>query len=155
MPLLAVAAINLPTAALLSLDSLKALEASNLTPREKIESLLNQYVLITASKTDWHLQVWARELLNPSPFIGQIFTQKAWPKMQVLLQIFADYLQLKKNDPRLYSYFLSAMAPFLLTFLAHNNAIGQYVPQICTQQELQKNIKTFVFAGLDAVREKQ
>ena len=141
--------------ALLSLDSLQALAAAPLTAEEKIECFLDKYILIAADEADWHLQVWARELLNPSPFIGQIIDEEAKPKLAVLLKIFAEYLQRPVTDPLLYSSLLGTMAPFILMFLGRTSTVSQHIPQICSKEQLQKNIKDFVFAGLEAMKAKE
>lgn len=137
---------------LLSLESLQTLAASPISPKEKIAAFLEQYILMGSDGSEWQLQVLFREILNPSPLIGQVIDTAAMPKLKVILGFFADYLEISYDDPKLYSYFLSTMAPFMLIFLGSNSPIGTYIPHICSKEQLQKNIKTFVFAGLEAMK---
>lgn len=141
-------------AALLSLDSLQALAAAPLTAEEKITCFLDKYILIAADEADWHLQVWARELLNPSPFIGQIIDEDAKPKLAIILKIFAEYLNMPPTDPVLYSCFISTMAPFVLSFLVRNNPLNKHLPKICSKEELHQQMRYFAFAALDASKRK-
>lgn len=138
---------------LINLEQMNAIYQSGLTPREKIASFLELYINSILQENNWRLEVWSRELMAPSPFIKQILQHKAMPKLDVLTKIFAEYLNLPANDPKIYIYIITTMAPFVLTFLARHSDAKNFVPSNALLPETAELMKTFVFAGLEAFKQ--
>ena len=110
-------------------------------------------MFVTQVMTDqsWPVEVWAREILNPSDCLNEILSDVALPKGLTMARVFSEYTRIPLGSHRLYSCILSFIAPFTLIFLGRHNKINyrQIVPQNYPQEELLPNLKRFAFAGLD------
>lgn len=138
---------------LLDVEKLQQLDEEAMSPKEKVSYIMDFFVEYAWPKENWQVQVWARELMNPSPYIYQIVSEKLLPKFQITSKIFAEYTGLSKDDHRLYSAMFTAMAPFVLVFLgSHSTAnFPMLLPIKYDQKKLAEHVKDFAFAGLDAV----
>ncbi len=76
------------------------------------------------------------------------------PKFDICQKIFAQYLGMKENDPKLYTYIVSAIAPFALSALTRRNKIKRILfgELAADEPDNISTLKAFVFAGLDAVK---
>lgn len=128
---------------LINVDKLAQLWSSDLSPRDKLEAFLDIYIS-ALEENSWHVKVWAREILNPSPFINQIVTKEALPKFRIVTKIFSEYTGISPEDPKLYSCILSVMSPFILLFLAtNNNTLLKVLPVKYSRKELLAHLKQF------------
>ncbi len=135
---------------LVNIQVLNDLSDSPLPPRQKLEKFLDLFEEAAFQKNDWHVKVWAREILTPSPFIQKVISSKALPKINVLIGIFSQYTGLSTKDDRLYSCITCSMAPFLLIFITLNNqAVNQMLPDNYPLPGLVRHYRQFIFAGLD------
>ncbi len=140
---------------LMRLDRLREIEASDMAPREKVEAFLELFLAQVVEGESWEAQVWAREIITPSPLIYEILQDEAVPKLNVFSSIFASYTGLSQEDPRLYSSIFSFMAPFAMVFYARQNGLEykRVLPVEIPHSTFLENLKRFAFAGLDAFRE--
>lgn len=134
---------------LLNLDYLNALKAGSASPQAKLEQLIDTLIAAIYSKDNWYVRVWAREIVNPSPFITQILTNEAAPKFLAVSGLFSDATGLPIGDPALYTCMLGVMAPFVIIFMSNTEIVNKVVPKIeIVPEEMIKELKRFVFAGL-------
>ena len=138
-------------------DELKLLAATKKSPGEKLEMFLDMFVSQVMTDQSWPVEVWAREIINPSPCFIEIISNVALPKGMIMAGIFSEYTGIPLTAPKLYSCMLSFMAPFMLIFLGRHNSINyrQILPAAYPEAELLANLKRFAFAGLDAFCEKR
>lgn len=138
---------------LISISELNKLHLSDLTAKEKIEVFIDIFIERLSNKKNWYLKVWAREIVNPSPFITQILSKKTLLKLNIVAKIFSEYTKLPITDLKLYSCILSTVSPFALAFLAHDTF--ELLPVKFSEKELAAHTKEVVLAGLDKFREAQ
>lgn len=55
----------------------------NLTTKKKIERFIDIFIENSLNKNNWYINVWVREIINPTPFIEQILSQKTVPKLNI------------------------------------------------------------------------
>ena len=141
----------------LNRDELKLLATAQQTPREKLEAFLERFAAQVMNDQSWPVEVWAREIMNPSPWLNEILSDVAVPKGLIMAKVVSDYTGIPLSSPQLYSCILSFIAPFTMIFLGRHNRINyrQLVPQAYPEEELLPNLKRFAFAGLDAFCEKE
>lgn len=134
---------------LLSMDYLNTLNAGAESPQAKLEQLIDSLIAAIYSKDNWYVRVWAREIVNPSPFITQILTNEAAPKFMAVSRIFSEATGLPIGNPALYTCMLGVMAPFVIIFMSNTKIVDKVVPKIeIIPHEMIKELKRFVFAGL-------
>ena len=136
----------------LNRDELKLLASAKKTPREKLEMFLDLFISQVMTGSSWPVEVWAREIINPSACLNEIISDVAMPKGLIMARVFSEYTGISLKSPRLYSCILSFIAPFTLIFLGRHNRINyrQIMPLEYPEAELLPNLKRFAFAGLDA-----
>jgi TetR/AcrR family transcriptional regulator, regulator of cefoperazone and chloramphenicol sensitivity len=141
---------------LLNIKELQEIEEKNISAKEKLVQFLDTFILNVWKKECWQIKVWARELMNPSPFIAKILSENAIPKFNVVVKIFSEYTGLSKNNPKLYSCILSTMAPFALTFLVrrNNTEVINLLPVRYSEEDLIEDLKAFALQGIDVFCQK-
>lgn len=136
---------------LLNIDDLNELLIDNCPPLTKLEQFIDTLLTAIYSNNNWHVRVWAREVINPSPFIYQILSKEAAPKFIAASKIFSDATGLPLGDLKLYTCMLGVMAPFIIIFLSNTKIVNKVVPKIeISQPKMIRELKKFVFAGLTA-----
>ena len=133
---------------LMNIDLLNSLYKKQCSPQEKLREFLDFYISNVLKESNWHVKVWAREMLAPSPMINEIFNSEAIPKLRIVLLLFAEYLELPLNDTRLYSCIVSTMAPFAMIFLSGNSPMQQYLSRISEVPHLLTTMQEFALLSL-------
>jgi len=137
---------------LVGLDYLARLAHSAQPPRRKLEAFLDG---LTASLLDahgWHIRLWAREVLAPSPHLAGIIESEALPKFGLISAIIGEITGIPTGDPARTRCVLSVMAPCMMLLVIHrdmNSPIQALFGQ--PAQDLAAHLKTYALAGLDAV----
>ena len=127
---------------LMNLDVLNKLYTSRQSPEKKIAALIDLYINSVLKEKNWYVKVWARELVEPSPSFQEILQSSALPKLNLVVLIFAQYLELAVNDPRLYSCIFSTMAPFVMLYLGPRHFVQQHLDKIFNEDELISSLKS-------------
>ena len=140
---------------LLNIDELKKLARVEDSPREKIERFVDFFIEDAFCKNDWHVRVWIRELLQPSPHIQRIITQKGLPKFYIAAEIFEQALGYKKTDIAFYGAYISLVAPFIMTFLAQNSPVVDALPVHYPKEEFVAQLKENFLKILEALAVKK
>lgn len=141
---------------LLSIEELSELYLDNLTAKEKIERFIDIFIENYLNKNNWYINVWVREIINPTPFIEQILSQEAVPKLNIVSKIFSEYTNIPSSDPMLYSCIINSISPFMVIFLTHNTTkmidVEKMIGIKSSRKELISNLKKFIFIGLDGIK---
>lgn len=136
---------------LLNIDVLKRLAQQEGTPRQKIERFVDYFIDDAFHKNDWHVLVWIRELLHPSPHIKKIITNKGLPKFYIASEVFSQALGCDKNGIVFYSAYISLIAPFVMTFLAQSSPVLDALPVHYPKDKFIACLKENFFKTLDAL----
>lgn len=142
---------------LINVDELKNLYMKDLSPKEKLETFIDLFIKSSLDEKNWHIKVWAREIVNPSPYINQILSEEIMPKLNIVARIFGEYTEMSLEDPKLYSCILNTMSPFIIVFLVHNTPEVVPIKDSVkpSVEELISHLKRFAFAGLDEFKKKE
>ncbi len=143
---------------LLNIKDLEEIAKDNISAKEKLSLFFDTVAQNMWQDKGWQVKVWAREVIDPSPFIYQILNKNAIPKFLIITKIFSEYTGLSPKNPELYSCMLSTLAPFAIIFLTKHKSNLDYKKifpiNYYTLEKLLVDFKRFAFAGLDAFREK-
>lgn len=136
---------------LLSLDELSAIADSDGDARGKLGRVIDR--MIDGMGTDgWHLRVYAREIITPSPSFGILLTHQVIPKLGILKDLLCQITAFPPEDPVLARCFLTTFAPCLVLLIANKTAINQVMPGIWEDKDaLKQHVKTFVLAGCESI----
>ena len=140
---------------------LQDLAKSDLPPRQKLEELM-EYALRAVERERWTddvalaLNVWLREVFNNTTAVIPIARQIMLVKFPWLMKLFGDYTGRKADDPALYSGILGFMGPLAVLNLGSSLPLNREAKPLTyiLQPEFIRQLKTFLFAGLDALRVK-
>ena len=133
---------------LLNIEVLKRLAQEEGSPREKIERFVDFFIEDAFGKNDWHVRVWIRELLHPSPHIQQVIMQKGLPKFYIAAEIFEQALGYRRTDIAFYGAYISLVAPFIMTFLAQSSPVLEALPVHYPKGEFVAQLKENFFKTL-------
>lgn len=136
---------------LLNVDVLKNLAQQEGTPRQKLELFVDYFIDDAFFKNDWHVRVWMRELLHPSPHIQKIITDKSLPKFYVAAEVVSKALGYHKADIVFYSAYISLLSPFIMSFLAQNSPVLEALPVHYPKEQFVAHLKENFFKTLDAL----
>jgi len=137
---------------LVSLDYLTRLAHSAQPPRHKLEIFLDGLTASLLNADSWHIRLWAREVLAPSPHLAGIIDTEALPKFGLISAIIGEITGIPAGDPALTRCVLSVMAPCMVLLIIHrdmNSPIQALFQQPAA--DLAAHLKTYAFAGLDAI----
>ena len=131
----------------MNIDELNEIYLNNLNPREKVDMFIDIFIDNLFKDKGWYIKVWAREIINPTPFIAQVFSQEVFPKLNIVAKIFSEYTKIPVSDPSLYSCIISTVSPFIVVFLAHK--LESVLSYQYSKESLILNLKKIVLAGLE------
>ncbi|MGM9569438.1 MAG: TetR/AcrR family transcriptional regulator [Phascolarctobacterium sp.] len=133
---------------LMNLDLLTELENSTEAAETKISQLIDLYINSILRDNSWYVEVWARELLQPSSFFQEVFQGEVVPKLNSVLRLFASYLGITTTDKRLYSCLFTTMSPFVMLYWGHRNPIQLQLTQGLSYEDFLKSLKALALANL-------
>ena len=133
---------------LMNLDLLTELENSTVSVEEKISQLIDLYINSILRDNSWYVEVWARELLQPSSFFKEVFQGEIVPKLNTVLRLFASYLDISMDDQRLYSCLFTTMSPFVMLYWGHRNPIQLQLTQDIKYEDFLLSLKNLALSNL-------
>lgn len=140
---------------LISLEHLALIAGSQKDARSKLEKVIDGMIdsLVDSMGTDgWHLRVYMREIIHPSPLFGVLMNDQVTPKLSILRDLLAQVTGLAPDDPTLTHCFLASFAPCIVLLIGNKTTLGQVMPRVLEDTRALKNhLKTFVLAGCDAL----
>ena len=136
---------------LITLSTLQAVTGSALSPKEKLERLLD-LLLDGMEARQWHARLFIREIIAPSPLIEAMITEEAMPKLALVRGLLAQITGLKPDDPVLTRCLLSTIAPCAFLLLVNRDNLVRVVGDVWQDKlALKSHLIRFLFAGLDQV----
>ncbi|ORU00637.1 regulatory protein, TetR [Anaerovibrio sp. JC8] len=140
---------------LLNVRELEALEESKSSTEEEISIFLDILTNMVMQKDNWPIRVWIREITAPSGLTKKIVSEKAVPKLKLMLSILGNYTGLSRESPLLSSCLISVLAPFVWFLLVERSELQELreiVPIDYENSQVPKNFKKFVLAGLQGFK---
>jgi len=136
---------------LLSREALTAIADGANDARSKLGQVIDGLVG-GMGRDGWHLRVFMRELIAPSPSLDTLMLVEVAPKLAIVKAVLAQAAGLPQDDPRLPPCFLSTFAPCMMLLIANKTVLRRFMADFWQDPAaLAHHLKTFAFAGLDAV----
>lgn len=136
---------------LLSREALSEIAAGPGDARAKLCLVIDR-LIGGMGQEGWHLRVFMRELIAPSPALDTMLLVEVAPKVGIAKALLAQAAGLALDDPRLPRCFLSTFAPCMMLLIANKTIISRVMADFWQdQQALALHLKTFALAGLDAI----
>lgn len=140
---------------LLSSQFLNELIVAPLSPREKLERLIDFLASMNFDDNSWQIRLWAREVVSPTTLWSQVICENSMPKMDIVLRVVSDATKIPVGDPTLNSCFLNMMSPFMVLLMTWCSRRGPHKHIFdCDSSIISANVKEFILAGLDRLAEK-
>ena len=136
----------------MSLDFVRQIGHSAAPPSEKLYLLIEGLLRATYDAKSWHIRLWARELLAPSPLLAQIMQEDTLPKFEVLREVIMELTGLSVDEPELLRSVLSVIGPVLLLLIL-DRRIETPIQALYSHrvEDMARHMHTFTIAGLGAV----
>lgn len=136
----------------MSLESLRELSTSHLPANEKLHQFFDRLVHRLLEGESWPMQVWARELLTPTPFLERVLHEDTQPKFELLATIITGITAIPANDPRMTRLVLSVIAPCLVMLIVDRHTATPIQPLFSQPpSEVANGLWQFAMAGLSHV----
>ncbi len=136
----------------MSLDFVRKIGQSAAPASEKLYLLIQGLLRANYDAKSWHIRLWARELLSPSPILSQIMREEAWPKFEVLRDVIMELTGMPVHEPKLLRSILSVIGPVLLMLVIDRRIETPIQPLYeHTVEEMARHMHTFAMAGLKVV----
>lgn len=136
---------------LISLDDLRAVDASDIPARDKLRRLIVFLVDAAGTTHGWHAKVLSRELLAPTSHFESLHAE-VLPKLQLALSILSEITSIPASDARLGRCLISVAAPCAMLIVAGQAAfpLAKAVLER-PRDELAAHFYSFAMAGLEAI----
>jgi AcrR family transcriptional regulator len=136
---------------LIGLDILADLEASSLSPVDKLARIIDTIIGGISDRAGWPVTLWARELLSPSPLFAVMLRDGVVPKFDILAGIVSEITGITDDRTAILQCILNTLAPCILLATV-NRDIDTPIRELyqVSPQHLSENITVFALAGLHA-----
>ncbi|MET3133663.1 AcrR family transcriptional regulator [Oxalobacteraceae bacterium GrIS 1.11] len=136
---------------LLSREALSAIAAGPGDARAKLGQVIDGLIQ-GMGRDGWHLRVFMRELISPSPALDSAMLIEIGPKLGIVKLLLAEAAGMALEDARLPRCFLSIFAPCMMLLIANRGTLSRVMADFWQEPAaLALHLKTFAFAGLDAI----
>ena len=133
---------------MMSLDFLMQLAGSPVSPREKIERLVDGLILNLRNPRGWQLRLWAREVIFPTPLFAAGVARNVMPKVGIVHDLLGQYMQLPPDSPAVHCGVVSLMAPCMALLVADRGLKNSLIPALrMPPEKVARQIKRFLFTG--------
>lgn len=137
---------------LINIDYLSALADSALPASAKLEAFIDGLVTDLLERHSWHTRLWAREIVDPSPFMQASLQHETLPKFGIIRRLIAEITGLAMDSAAMQRCVHTVMAPCMLLLLVSRELDTPIKPLF--QQDaavVAQHIKIYTLAGLEAV----
>lgn len=140
---------------IMTLETLEALTASELSGEDKLRRLITELLASLGSpRLAWPAKVLARELLSPSPLLPAVLKKESFPKARATRRIIGELLNLPEDDPAVLRSALNIFSPCLFLLIAHDSLSITVLPGLDTEpQPLLEHMLVYALGGLAAIGE--
>lgn len=132
---------------------LEALDESNMTPKEKLACILEQFMTTMMEDPGWQAKIVVRELVAPPENAKSAFESVIMPNTLYLQKIIHQITGIPENDFSIQRCLMNIMGPCLM-LLVLRSGVETPVQQMLktdSSQALINHHLNFTLAGLDAV----
>lgn len=138
---------------LISLETLRQLEAGSESAEEKLGHFIDSLVEGIYTEKEWPVRVFAREMLSPSVHFEVLMDDGIMPKSQIIRGFVADIVGLPLDHPTLSRCMVSVMAPCLMLLVGSKAAPAPVKEMLMMPaQALADHLKCFALAGLEGIK---
>jgi AcrR family transcriptional regulator len=136
----------------MSLDFVRQIGHSAAPPSNKLYLLIEGLLRATYDAKSWHIRLWARELLAPSPLLSQIMEEDTLPKFEVLREVIMELTGMRVADPQLLRSVLSVIGPVMMLLILDRRIATPIQPLYShSVEDMARHMHTFTIAGLQAI----
>ena len=136
----------------MSLNFVRQIGNSAAPPSDKLYQLIEGLLRATYDAKSWHIRLWARELLAPSPLLSQIMEEDTLPKFEVLRDVLMELTGMPITEPALLRAVLSVIGPVLMLLILDRQLPTPIQPLYShSVEDMARHMHTFSIAGLQAV----
>jgi len=138
---------------LIGFNTLLDITKLNDDPREKLSRVVDTFI-DGMDSDQWHSRLFIREIMTPSVFIDEMIEREAIPKFSLVKMLISEITGIDANDPAISLTVLSAIGPCMLLLVGHRDNMCRVMGNIWEDKAaLKSHLKSFLFAGLDAMRD--
>ncbi|KAF1042799.1 TetR/AcrR family transcriptional regulator [Xylophilus sp.] len=138
----------------MSMEFLRQLATNALPAPDKLRSFFRELVGHILAGDDWTMQVWAREVLSPSPLLDTVFRQDTQPKFEAVSAIVGGITGIDPADPRMPQLVLGVVAPCLVLLIVDRGTAAPIRPLFSEAPDaLADGLWRFALGGLAAARD--
>lgn len=136
---------------LIDLDELRVIAASPRAPVEQLAALIELMARRATGPDRWGPAVLAREILDPTWQLAELFASEVSPKIAVVLGILSAITGIPADAPELLCCLVSVGAPCAMLLLVRDGAspIREGIARL-SPDELASHLHRFAVAGLEA-----
>lgn len=143
-------------AQLIQLDDLQQLSMTIRGHQEKLKALVGLFVQRPARNSQsWGLSVLVHELLAPSGHVTNLLHNAVVPKIQVMLALIGEVLELPNSHPAVQRGLTFVVMPCIMLAVAPKNVLKQILPNAtASPQALVDDLADYAWAGLQSIKRK-
>jgi TetR/AcrR family transcriptional regulator, regulator of cefoperazone and chloramphenicol sensitivity len=136
---------------LIGLDILADVQASSLTPVEKLGRVIATIVGGISDRSGWPVTLWAREIVSPSPLFAVMLRKGVVPKFDILATIVSEITGITGDSTAVLECIVACLAPcILLASVDRKAATPIRALYGIPRQQLADDLTVFAVAGLNA-----
>ena len=140
----------------ISLAFLQQISGSGLPPGDKLRRFLQELIRYIIEGESWPMQVWAREVVAPTPLLDNVMRELTQPKFEALSSIISEITAIPRTDPRLPRLVLSVIAPCIIMLITERHKASPIKPLFASSPSaLADGLWRFAMAGLNDIKRDQ
>lgn len=137
---------------LIGFNTLLDISNSNDDPRTKLGRIIDT-LIDGIDANQWHSRLFIREIMAPSVLIDEMIKSEALPKLSLLKNLISEITGIDPEDPVMSLTLLSSIAPCMLLLVGNRDNLTKVFGDFWQDKAaLKRQLKTFLFAGLDQLR---
>lgn len=143
-------------AQLIQLGDLQHLSVTPIGLQEKLKAMISLFVQRPAHDSQsWGLSVLIHELMAPSGQITSLLNNAVVPKIQVMLVLVGQILELPTNHPGTQRGLAFVVLPCIMLAVVPKSALHRVLPTlIADPQSLIEDLSAYAWAGLQSIKQK-
>lgn len=137
---------------LVSVETLRELDAGHVPPRIRLRMLIEGMVERASADRGWHAKVLARECLSPTSHLQTLINTEIPIKVPFLLSMLSEITGIAPDDPELLRCLISVMAPCAM-LLVIGPGVSPFADQVHSMpaSSLVDHLYDFAIGGLEAI----
>lgn len=138
---------------LIDIDELTAATSAPASAAARLSRVLGMILDHASAKDGWAFPVLLREILNPSPFLPALVLKAVRPKVNALLGLLAELMELPPEHPSVQRSVLLCIVPSIFMAVAPPIVKSKLLPALSHDRDaLVAEMTRFIVAGTAAIR---